>query len=66
MKNDTQIQQDVREVLAHSAGLVSVDENIDAIAREALEEARRREEAARYRNQPGPIVTPKPAETAPK
>jgi hypothetical protein len=49
-----------------STELVSVDENIDAIGREALEEAKRREEAERYRNQPGPIVTPKPAEVAPK
>jgi hypothetical protein len=47
---------------------VSVDDSIDAIAREALEEARRMEEARRiaeaerYRNTPGPIVPPqKPA-----
>ncbi|HEY2464165.1 MAG TPA: hypothetical protein VGI32_08900 [Steroidobacteraceae bacterium] len=38
--------------------LVSVDDDIDAIAREALEEARRVEEAERYRNNPGPVVPP--------
>jgi hypothetical protein len=38
--------------------LVSVDETIDAIAREALAEARRVEEAERYRNNPGPVVAP--------
>jgi hypothetical protein len=54
--------------LPESAELVSVDDSIDAIAREALEEARRMEEARRiaeaerYRNTPGPIVPPqKPA-----
>jgi hypothetical protein len=41
-----------------STELVSVDDSIDGIAREALEEARRVEEAARYRNNPGPIVPP--------
>jgi hypothetical protein len=41
-----------------SSGLVRVDEDIDAIAREALEEARRMEEALRYRSNPGPIVAP--------
>jgi hypothetical protein len=45
-----------------SSELVSVDDTIDAIAREALAEARRIEEAERYRNVPGPIVPPlKPA-----
>lgn len=38
--------------------LVSVDETIEAIAREALVEARRVEEAERYRNNPGPVVPP--------
>jgi hypothetical protein len=38
--------------------LVSVDDSIDAIAREALEEARRAEEAQRYRSIPGPVVAP--------
>jgi hypothetical protein len=38
--------------------LVSVDDSIDAIAREALAEARRIEEAEKYRNQPGPVVPP--------
>lgn len=38
--------------------LVSVDENIDAIAREALDEARRREEAERYRGNPGALIPP--------
>jgi hypothetical protein len=38
--------------------LISVDETIDAIAREALEEARRIEEAERYRSNPGPVVPP--------
>lgn len=41
-----------------SSNLVSVDDDIDAIAREALEEARRMEEALRYRSNPGPIVPP--------
>ena len=44
--------------LPKSSDLVSVDDDIDAIAREALEEARRKEEALRYRNVPGPIVPP--------
>ena len=44
--------------LPESSDLVSVDEEIDAIAREALEEARRMEEALRYRSNPGPIVPP--------
>jgi hypothetical protein len=39
-----------------SSELVSVDDTIDTIAREALEEARRIEEAARYRSNPGPVV----------
>jgi hypothetical protein len=41
-----------------SAELVSVDESIDAIAREALEEARRKEEAERYLKNPGAVVPP--------
>jgi hypothetical protein len=45
--------------------LVSVDDTIDAIAREALEEARRIEEAERYRNVPGPIVPPQKPVVAP-
>jgi hypothetical protein len=45
-----------------STELVSVDDNIDAIAREALEEARRVEEAERYRNNPGPVVPPQKPE----
>lgn len=48
-----------------STELVSVDDTIDAIAREALEEARRIEEAERFRNNPGPVVPPK-AMIAPK
>ena len=39
-----------------SSELVSVDDTIETIAREALEEARRIEEAARYRSDPGPVV----------
>lgn len=35
-----------------------IDDGIDAIAREALLEARRTEEAERYRNNPGPLVPP--------
>jgi hypothetical protein len=50
---------------SESNGLVSVDEIIDAIAREALEEARRLEEAERYRNNPGPVVPPHPPLVAP-
>lgn len=45
--------------------LVSVDDAIDAIAREALEEARRVEEAERYRNNPGPVVAPVRPVTSP-
>ena len=41
-----------------SSELVSIDDNIDAIAREALEEARHIEEAERYRHNPGPVVPP--------
>lgn len=41
-----------------SSELISVDDSIDAIAREALEEARRIEEAERYRSNPGPVVPP--------
>jgi hypothetical protein len=46
--------------------LVSVDDTIDAVAREALEEAKRMEEAEKYRKQPGPVVPPAASETAPK
>ncbi len=45
---------------------MSVDDTIDAIAREALTEARRLEEAERYRNNSGPIVPPPNMMTAPK
>jgi hypothetical protein len=41
-----------------SGDLLSVEEDIDAIAREALEEARHTEEALRYRSNPGPIIAP--------
>ena len=47
------------------AGLVSIDETIDAIALEALEEARRVEEAERYRCNPGPIMPPQRSMIAP-
>ena len=43
-----------------SSGLVSVDDTIDGIAREALEEARRVEESEKYRKNPGPLVPPDP------
>ena len=43
-----------------STELVSVDDTIDAIAREALAEARRIEEEQRHRNNPGPVAPPKP------
>jgi hypothetical protein len=49
-----------------SSELVSIDDAIDAIAREALEEARRVEEAERYRKNPGPVVPPNPATHTPK
>jgi hypothetical protein len=45
--------------LTESTELVSVDDNIDEIAREALEEARRVEEAEKYRKTPGPVIPPK-------
>lgn len=48
-----------------STELVSIDDAIDAIAREALLEARRLEEAQRYRNNPGPVVPPHLPVTAP-
>jgi Protein of unknown function (DUF2934) len=44
---------------------VSVDDGIDAIAREALEEARRAEEAERYRQTPGPVVPPQKSAIVP-
>jgi hypothetical protein len=43
-----------------STGLVSVEDTIDAIAREALAEARRAEETEKLRKIPGPIVAPDP------
>jgi hypothetical protein len=46
--------------LTESTELASVDDTIDGIAREALEEARRVEEAERYRKNPGPIVPLEP------
>jgi hypothetical protein len=46
--------------------LVSVDDTIDGIAREALAEAKRVEETEKYRKQPGPVVPPQASETAPK
>jgi hypothetical protein len=48
-----------------SSELVSLDDSIGAIAREALEEARRIEEAERYRNNPGPVVPPPKTMLAP-
>jgi hypothetical protein len=41
-----------------STELVSIDDTIDAIAREALAEAKRIEEEQRHRNNPGPVVPP--------
>jgi hypothetical protein len=46
--------------------LVSIDGTIDGIAREALEEARRVEEAAKYRKNPGPLIAPEPPLVTPK
>lgn len=43
---------------------VSVDAAIDAIAREALAEARHVEEAERYRNNPGPVGPPRSGHVA--
>jgi hypothetical protein len=45
---------DVREARkeASHAGLISIDESIDEVGRRALEEARRREKAARLRKAP--------------
>jgi hypothetical protein len=48
-----------------SSELISVDDSIDAIAREALQEARRVEEAERYRNNPGPVVPPQKSNSTP-
>jgi hypothetical protein len=39
-----------------STELVNVDNTIDEIAREALKEARRKEEAKKYQKNPGPII----------
>ena len=44
--------------LVESYDLVSVDNTIDVIARDALEEARRLEEAERYLSNPGPVIPP--------
>ena len=52
--------------LTESSELMSVDYRIDAIAREALAEARRPEEAERYRNNSGPVVPPPKVMIAPK
>ena len=41
-----------------TSGLVSVGDDIDAIAREALKEARRMEEAKKYRNNLGRSAPP--------
>jgi hypothetical protein len=46
--------------------LVSVDDTIDSIAREALAEGRRLEEAERYRNNSGPVFPPPNMMSAPK
>ncbi len=43
-----------------SGELTSVDVS-DAISREALAQARRIEEAERYRNNPGPVGPPRPS-----
>jgi hypothetical protein len=48
------------------AELVSIDDTIDATARVALEEARRVEEASKYRQNPGPVIAPAPPLIAPK
>jgi hypothetical protein len=52
--------------LTENSGLVSVDDDIDAIASEALKEARRLEEAERYRNNPGPVGPAPKVTIAPK
>jgi hypothetical protein len=49
-----------------SSELVSVDDTIDGIAREALEEARRVEETEKFRKNPGPVIAPDPAVKLPK
>lgn len=41
-----------------STELVSVDATIEAIAHEALDEARRVEETEKYRKMPGPVIPP--------
>ncbi|MEA3142464.1 MAG: hypothetical protein QOK23_4633 [Gammaproteobacteria bacterium] len=45
--------------LTESTELLSVDDSIDEIAREALKEARLVEEAEKYRKAPGPVIPPK-------
>jgi hypothetical protein len=45
-----------------SSELVSVDDTIDGIAREALAEARRVEESEKYKKNPGPLIPPDPKE----
>jgi Protein of unknown function (DUF2934) len=51
-------EQQVRQVISPSE-LVSVDEDIDGIALEALKEARRKEDTERCRNNPGTVVPPR-------
>jgi hypothetical protein len=58
MNESSQGQTDSDAKAVESSELVNVDDSIDAIAREALEEARHQEEADRYRHIPGPVVAP--------
>jgi hypothetical protein len=50
---------------ADTAKLVSVDDTIDDVARQALEQARRAEEREKYRHHPGPIVSPQSGDDPP-
>ena len=50
----------IENALGNLADLVSVDDSIDELAREALTEARRLEEIEKSRKQRGPVVAPPP------
>jgi hypothetical protein len=48
-----------------AAELVSVDDTIDDVARQALQQAQRVEEREKFRHQPGPVVAPQSADNPP-
>jgi hypothetical protein len=58
-------EQQERQVISPSE-LASVDEDIDGFAREALKQARRKEEAERCRSNASPVVPPQKMTIVPK